>query len=135
MPSVSEFLAGGLGHPDVDVAERLQAGQEAIERHVSLTRPFADGLAGGAIDHDRDDIPERATVFMDQIRVAQAHEQKGEGERPKPCASGATQNERERCDESQHPERDKRPEWQKRRKGDRPDGHRVSLSMMSLAWT
>src|SRR5208337_3838050 len=98
-------------------------------------RSFADRLARRAIDHDRHDVLERPAVLTNQIWIAQADEQKREGERPEPRAARSPQNEHDRGDERQQPQRVKRPKGQQRSEGDRPDGHRVSLSMMSLAWT
>ena len=129
------FLARGFDDPQVDVSERLEPRLELVARFVCLPRPLADVLALGTIDHQGDNVLERAPVLLNEIGIAQAKQQERHAERAQPRAADAPPDQRDRDDERRRRQRVNRGPGKEGRKGDRPDAQRVSLSRMSFAWT
>ena len=92
-------------------------------------------LALRAVDDDRDDILERAAVLLHEPGIAQAQKREAEGERSQPGAARPAPDERDRRSPAPRRRARKGPKGDQRGETDRPGRHRVSLSMMSLAWT
>ena len=130
-----QFLPRGFAHPHVDVAERLQARHHRVSRLIRLMRPLADVLTARTVDHDGDDVLERTAVFPHQVRVAQSEEKQRERQRPQPCAPRPAPEQNDRNGERRRRERVEGGQRNERRKDDRPDAQRVSLSRISLACT
>ncbi len=129
------FLPRGFDDAQIDVAERVETRLHLVAPLVSLPRSLADVLAGGAVDDEGDDVLQRAPVLLHEIGIAEAQDEEREGERPEPGAAHATPDENDRDGERNSRQRNDCPRREERREGDRPDAQRVSLSMMSLAWT
>src|SRR6185312_4612836 len=129
------LVARGLGHPEVDVSERLEPRLDLVARLVGLLRPLANVLAFGSIDHESDDILERTPVLLNKVGIAQGKQQERHAQHTQPRATDAAPDQCGRDRKRRRGKRVNRGPRQEGRKSDRPGAQRVSLSRMSFAWT
>ena len=137
VPVGVRFLARGLDDAQIDVAERLEPRSSSSSRALSVWpgRSPMSWLAG-AIDDDGDDILQRPAVLLHEIGIGEGRA--AAARRRAPAATRRAtrrQTSSDRDGERRDASAISAQGGSERREGDRPDAQRVSLSMMSLAWT
>lgn len=106
--SVTRAGTAGAQHAHIEIAQPLQPLLQLPDRRLGLRPALADGLARGFVDNEQGDVTLAVALLLDQRRVAEREQQRGEHQPAPPHALGA----------AGEPEADE----QQRQEGERRDG-------------